>query len=352
MTSAIILKTTYGYSIEPKMADPLVELIELMISNVASAFVPMAWIVDVIPALQYLPSGLPGMGFKETARQWSKTNQNVTNVPFGFVKQQMETGNHRPSFVSRVIEHNAEGSTGSRQEEDDLKASAATLYVAGAETTSSALSAFVLAMVMFPEVQRKAQEEIDRVVGTGRLPRFEDRDNLPYIESVVKEVYRWHTVTPMGLPHVTDEDIVHDGYHIPKGAYLLPAVWWFSHDPEVYHDPDVFDPERYLAPRNEPDPKAVAFGFGRRICPGRYYADSSVFITVAQILAVFNLKHAVDERGMDIQVTHEVTASLASRPKQFAYSILPRTSEHAKLVERIEVELPWDSSDAIHLENY
>jgi cytochrome P450 len=87
------------------------------------------------------------------------------------------------------------------------------------------MSCFFLAMTVFPAVQRKAQEEIDQNVGTGRLPGFQDRQNLPYIDAIVKEVLRWHPVAPMGLPHMTTEDDICEGYLIPKGALLLPNIW-------------------------------------------------------------------------------------------------------------------------------
>jgi len=80
-------------------------------------------------------------------------------------------------------------------------------------------------MTLYPEVQRKAQEEIDGVVGTDRLPSFQDRQNLPYVDAIVKEVLRWHPVAPMGIPHMTTEDDVYEGYLIPKGALLLPNIW-------------------------------------------------------------------------------------------------------------------------------
>jgi cytochrome P450 len=88
------------------------------------------------------------------------------------------------------------------------------------------MSCFFLAMILYPEVQRKAQEEIDRVVGTRRLPSFDDRGNLPYVEAIVKEVLRWHPVAPMGLPHMTTDDIIFDGYLIPKGALIIPNIWY------------------------------------------------------------------------------------------------------------------------------
>jgi cytochrome P450 len=87
------------------------------------------------------------------------------------------------------------------------------------------MECFFLAMTLYPEIQRKAQEEIDRVIGPSRLPGFEDRPHLPYIDAIVKEVLRWHPVAPMGIPHMTTEDDVYEGYLIPKGAYLLPNIW-------------------------------------------------------------------------------------------------------------------------------
>lgn len=80
-------------------------------------------------------------------------------------------------------------------------------------------------MAVFPEAQRKAQEEIDRVVGQDRLPNVSDRPNLPYVEALVKEVLRWHPVAPMGLPHTSSEDDVAEGYFIPKDALLLANIW-------------------------------------------------------------------------------------------------------------------------------
>ena len=80
-------------------------------------------------------------------------------------------------------------------------------------------------MTLHPEVQQKAREEIDRVVGTHRLPSISDRQNLPFVEAVVKEAFRWHPVGPMGLPHETSEDDYCEGYLIPKGALVIPNIW-------------------------------------------------------------------------------------------------------------------------------
>lgn len=90
----------------------------------------------------------------------------------------------------------------------------------------AALEAFYLAMSLHPEVQKKAQEELDRVLGEKVFPSVTDRDNLPYINAIVKEALRWHTVTPLCVPHRSDEDDIINGYLIPKGALLLPNIWY------------------------------------------------------------------------------------------------------------------------------
>ncbi len=91
--------------------------------------------------------------------------------------------------------------------------------------TVASVRAFFLAMAMYPDIQRKAQEELDRVVGRTRLPDFEDRNNLPYVNAVVKELTRWNVVAPMGLPHAALEDDEYNGYFIPKGSIVIANVW-------------------------------------------------------------------------------------------------------------------------------
>ncbi|KAG6898822.1 hypothetical protein C0993_003910 [Termitomyces sp. T159_Od127] len=126
-------------------------------------------------------------------------------------------------------------------------------------------------MALTPEVMRKAQAEIDSIVGNDRLPTLKDRQHLPYVDALTKEVFRWNIVAPLGLPHCSIEDDVHNGYFIPKGSIVMVNIKGILHDPEVYADPQKFNPERFIATEGrpaEPDPRHVTFGFGRRICPG------------------------------------------------------------------------------------
>ncbi|KAI0849530.1 cytochrome P450 [Daldinia vernicosa] len=349
---SIILKMTYGYSVEPDGVDPLVNLIEQMTANLVKATVP--WLVDFIPALKHLPDGFPGSGFKETARKWKKINQTVVNVPYMFVRRQIAAGNCRQSYVSRLIEECKNGETDSKLRGDDeaaIKRTAAAMYAGGADTTVTAVTSFILAMVKFPEVQREAQEAIDLLIGSDRLPNLADRAKLPYVEALVKEVFRWSPIAPLGIPHAMSEDTAYGGYLIPKGAVLVPMIWWFLHDPNVYAKPDLFNPQRFLEPQNEPDPKTILFGYGRRICPGRFFADANVFVLVAQILAAFNIRKAVDEHGNEIEPTLELHPGLHSHLREFPYKIEVRSPKHASLVRLIEVEQPRREGDSNLLDN-
>ncbi|KAF3046783.1 hypothetical protein E8E11_009201 [Didymella keratinophila] len=229
------------------------------------------------------------------------------------------------------------------------------LYLGGADTTVSAMMTFFLAMMVFPEVQEKAREEIDRVIGGGRLPTNADRERLPYIEAIMKETHRWHQVLPMCVPHTSIQEDVCRGYRIPKGAVLLPNNWWFTHDPEVYPDPMTFRPERYFnSPdhRAESDPRNFIFGYGRRICPGRWVADNALFITIAQTLAVFNIEKPVDEvTGEIVEPEIKFEPGAVSHPLPYKASITPRSEKHAARIRAAEQEYPWEESDAKELES-
>ena len=91
--------------------------------------------------------------------------------------------------------------------------------------TFAVLQFFFLAMVLYPDVQKRAQAELDAVVGPDRLPSWEDRNSLPYLNALIKEVLRWQNVAPFGFPHYTTEDIEYRGYFIPKGTLLFPQIW-------------------------------------------------------------------------------------------------------------------------------
>jgi cytochrome P450 len=344
------LKTAYGYE-NSECSDVLVSTIKNTIANFSLAAVPMGWTVDIIPVLRYLPDRFPGTGFKETARKWRKIVEASAYMPYKFVQRQMAAGEHRPSYVSKLVEQlKQENGKMSAEDEQAIIWSAASLYGAAADTTVITLTAFTLAMVKFPEVQRKAQQEIDRVVGTNRLPTFKDRGRLPYVTALVKEATRWWPIAPMGFPHTATETFHHEGMRIPKGAYLLPAVWWFLHDPSVYPEPESFQPERFLPPRNEPDPDSETFGYGRRRCPGRFFADANMYLNIVQTLAAFSIGKAMDANRNETEVNVKPGRGILTYPSEFAFDVKPRSASHADLVRQTEQQYRQGSGDGALLD--
>ena len=88
-------------------------------------------------------------------------------------------------------------------------------------------------MSLYPDVQAKAQAEIERVCGRSRLPEMADTDSLPYVQAIMYEVLRWHAIVPLSMPHVATEDDQYEGYFIPKGSVLIPNAWWVSFLPST-----------------------------------------------------------------------------------------------------------------------
>ncbi|KAJ5628173.1 hypothetical protein N7490_010401 [Penicillium lividum] len=347
---AIILKIAYGYTIEPHKLDPLVHMAGLALEHFAIAGTPGAWLVDMIPALKYVPAWFPGAGFKRKAQAWKKNLENTADIPYAFVQQRMKSDQFEPSYLSNLFKADGYPAAGS-EEETVAKWTAASLYTGGADTTVSSLSTFFMAMTLYPEVQRKAQEEIDRVLGAGRLPKMADRAKLPYIEAVVKETLRWHPVAPMGIPHMSVEDDMYEGYHIPKGSLIMPNIWALTHDPEVYRDPMTFNPERFLGMDGrdpEMDPRSVVFGFGRRACPGKLLADNTVYLTVSRSLTVFDIGKAI-ENGKEVDVKAEFQPGVISHPVAWKYDVKPRSPAHEALIVSAEKEHPYEESDAAAL---
>ena len=119
-----------------------------------------------------------------------------------------------------------------------------------------------------PKAVKKAQEELDRVVGKEELPDFSHKDDLPYINAFMREVFRWNPPAPAGFPGRAMQDDIYRGYLIPAGAIVIQNIWGVFHDPRIYPDPETFNPDRFLKDgKIDPlvfNPEDRLFGTGRR----------------------------------------------------------------------------------------
>ncbi|OJJ51826.1 hypothetical protein ASPZODRAFT_2108113 [Penicilliopsis zonata CBS 506.65] len=331
---AVVLKIVYGYHSEQE-GDPLVHLARQTISEFSDAVAPK-WLVDILPALKYIPPWMPGGSFHRVARRYRDAVTRLATLPFTFTKSQMSQGQERISFVSTLLRQG--------EEEEVVKWSAEGIYGGGSDTTVSVLEAFFLAMMLFPDVQRKAQAEIDKAFNhEPTLPSVSDRARLPYLHALIKETLRWHSIVPLGIPHRAETAHVVNSHLIPADAILIANVWAFNNDPAVYPRPRQFVPERFLPGGNPaPDPADVIFGFGRRVCPGRLIAETSIFLMVAHTLAVFDIKPAP---GADSFSPH-FTPGAISHPQVYPAVFTPRSQRHARLIRRFEADNPVEGGDS------
>ncbi|KAJ7190886.1 cytochrome P450 oxidoreductase [Mycena pura] len=332
---AILLRMSHGYTTRIDGNDPMVNLVVNAAQDFYQATKPGAWLVDIIPWLKHIPAWVPGAGFKKTGAKFRKTNVDQTDIPYNFVLKELSNNTALPSFTSNALRSEL-----TAEEKYALKFIAAALYGGGLDTIAGVATFFFLAMVLFPDVQHKAQEELDRVIGTGRLPTMRDQEHLPYIAAIQKEIFRWRTTVPGGIAHAATEDDVYNGFFIRKGTIIINNLWAIAHDPEHYEDPMAFKPERFLGDAPELDPSVFIFGFGRRRCPGIEVAESTVFIIIATCLSVFRLGNAKDEMGNEVPPSDEFVSGAVCHPKPFKCSIEPRTADALHLLQMLRSELP------------
>ncbi|KDR82762.1 hypothetical protein GALMADRAFT_238276 [Galerina marginata CBS 339.88] len=302
--AATIMSIVYGHDIAPKN-DYFVTLSEAAVKRLSEAIFPGARAVNALPILRYLPACFPGAGFKRYGRETSELTHQMQEVPFDFVHKAMAAGNDSNSMVAKLITNQPD------ETKQAIKEVAATSYAAGADTTVSALGTFFYAMAMFPDVQQKAQHEIDAITGSDRLVNYDDRESLPYVEALFREVLRWRPVLPLGVAHSTTVEDIYRGHYIPKGATVIANIWAISHDPKKFEKPEAFDPDRYFDDKGNLIAEEIyAFGFGRRVCVGRHLAASTVWLAIAATLSTFSIRKKKDAFGNEIPLDGKYTDRL------------------------------------------
>jgi cytochrome P450 len=313
----------------------------------------VAHLIDYYPLLQRLPSFLfPTHGKAQKMHEEEKSLYVSTWLE---AKKSIESGTARPCFCVDMARH---------QQTDGFSDSLAayisgSLLEAGSDTTSNTLYGFVQAMVLFPAVQKRAQAELDRVVGAARLPTMDDEPHLQYIRGCVKESLRWMPTAIIGsIPHALTRDDEYMGYRIPAGAAVMNNVYTVHMDPDRYPAPRSFDPDRYRDDLQSAYDSAASpdvahrdhftFGAGRRICQGMHVAERSLFLGISRLLWGFDIEAKVDERtGQKIMPDPErYTQGFVCMPEPFEAGIRVR-SEARERVMRREWEVARESLDDV-----
>ncbi|KAL8539652.1 hypothetical protein ACS0TY_001314 [Phlomoides rotata] len=209
-----------------------------------------------------------------------------------------------------------------------LKALLMDMVVGGTETTSNTVEFALAEMMNKPQVLKKAQQELETVVGKDKIVEESDINKLPYLYSVMKEVLRLHPALPLLVPHCPSTTTNVDGYTIPKGARVFINVWAVHRDPSIWENPLEFNPERFCDGKwdySGNDLSYFPFGSGRRICAGTAMGERMFMYSLASLIHSFDWNLGVGEK---LDVSEKFGIVLKKKEALVAIPT-PRLSNHS-----------------------
>ncbi|KAH8649163.1 cytochrome P450 [Xylariales sp. PMI_506] len=325
--SSIIYCLVYGFRLKTGLEQELVNVKHVQVEANKSIRIG-AHLVDSFPILNVLPAPLA---------PWKKQGEKVWQLERSLHLGNLERGLASPAW--NFSKHMKASKEAQGMSDEELAFDLGVLTDAALDTTTMSLDWLIPAWVTQDRGWvSKAQKLLDGVVGRDRLPQFEDRADLVYIDAIVMEVLRWRPVVVGGVPHRTRTADEYMGYRIPADSVVIANHWAITRDVSVYGAaPDEFRPERWLVETGDPqDPEkirlelkdmpATGFGFGRRACTGHHIARNTLFLTFARLLWAFEVEIAVDPK------THEKipvdpmasTDAFSVRPAPFNAFFRPR----------------------------
>ncbi|KAG1852411.1 cytochrome P450 [Suillus subalutaceus] len=279
--ASVVMSFTYGKTTPTSYSDPEVVAVNKSMERFGQAMKPGAYLVDAYPILRFIP------GYLNQLKAWHQEELALFNGQLDAVRRQMGEETATPSFGRFILEHQKQY----QLEDKEMGYIAGAMFAAGSDTTACAITIMMMAATIHTDAQARVQEELDDVVGRTRLPTFDDQEMLPQVTAFMLESLRWRPVALGGFAHRANKDIIWNNYLIPAGATVIGNHWAIANDPEVFPEPQKFNPQRWIddAGRVRNDLRFFTFGFGRRVCPGQHVANRSIFMNTALILWAFRL---------------------------------------------------------------
>nr|UYD62317.1 cytochrome P450 [Leptographium qinlingense (nom. inval.)] len=301
-----------------------------------------AQIADLYPILQKLPSWMtPNVSYAKKLHKIEKANYLHHWIKS---KKALDDGTGLPCFCNDIYR----AQTVEKFSDDAASYISGSLLEAGSDTTASTLYGFIQALLVFPDVQPKIQEEVDRVVGPHRMPTIDDYDNMPYVRCCIKESLRWMPTVILGVPHAVTCEDYYKGWRIPNGSTIINNVWGIHMDPNRSPEPRVFNPDRFKDDKTTLYQSAIGdttkrdnfvFGTGRRLCQGIHIAERSVFLGISRLAWAFTFTPALDANGKPVQYDIDnLVGSITVQPADYKCVITPRSAEKVALIRETAAE--------------
>ncbi|XP_030016755.1 vitamin D 25-hydroxylase [Sphaeramia orbicularis] len=263
-------------------------MIELFSENVELAVSGWALLYNAFPWIEYVPFGKHQKLFHNAAEVYDFLQQAIKTFSHGRVP-------HIPRHYVDVYLDEMELKTKdprSCYSHENLIYSVGELIIAGTETTTNTLRWAMLYMALYPNIQERVHQEIDRVITNGRAPTLQDKHKMPYVEAVLHEVLRFCNIVPLGIFRATSQDAKVNGYTIPKGTMVITNLYSVHFDEKYWNDPSVFSPQRFLDSNGNFVRREafLPFSLGRRQCLGEQLARMEMFLFFTTLLQRFHLQ--------------------------------------------------------------
>uniref|UniRef100_A0A6I8QNL6 Cytochrome P450 family 2 subfamily B member 6 n=1 Tax=Xenopus tropicalis TaxID=8364 RepID=A0A6I8QNL6_XENTR len=286
----------------------LLRLLKLVNENIRLMASPIALLYNTYPSImRWVP------GCHKTIYKNAQELMEFIRVTFSKHKAELDINDQRnliDAFLSRQQEEKPHSAK--YFHDDNLTILVFDLFAAGMETTSTTLRWALLLMMKYPEIQKKVQDEIEKVIGSVE-PRAEHRKEMPYTDAVLHEIQRFGNITPMNGPHATTKDITFRGFFLPKGTYVIPLLASVLKDENYFEKPNEFYPEHFLDSEGHfvKNEAFLPFSAGRRSCAGETLARMELFLFFTSLLQNFTFQAPP---GVELDLTPDVGGTVPPRP--------------------------------------
>ncbi|XP_063771245.1 cytochrome P450 2K6-like isoform X2 [Pseudophryne corroboree] len=298
--------------------DPtILQLMNIINENMRLLGSPMVRLYNIFPSvMDWLP------GEHRDVLENNRMFENFIRATFTKHRKELDVNDQRnliDAFLAKQIEGKPESTL--YYHNGNLNALVSDLFTAGMETTTTTLRWGLLLMMKYPEIQKKVQNEIERVIGSAQ-PQLEHRKQMPYTDAVIHEIQRFGDIAPDSVPHATSQDVTFRGHFIPKGTTVMVILSSVLKDGAYFEKPEEFYPEHFLNTEGhlKKNEAFIPFSMGKRSCAGENMANMELFLFFTSLLQNFTFQ-APPGAKLDLTPAMGVT----NGPQPYEMCAIPRS---------------------------